>query len=661
MRSTDSEIVGYLRVVQILDSLPALVGYVDLDLRIVYANKLIETWYQRPLDELVGMQLKTLFSAEHYQTVEGLLGQVLAGKEVNEEREIQYPDGETRQVNLNYIPDSSNGQVLGYFFLVQDVSERNRAQDALRAINAELDRRILDATAELGHRNQELSKENRAREESEERYRIVSELMSDLIYVYDVDENGAMRLVWHTGRLSQEFGPGIDASDFRFWRPITHEDDLHILDRRIETLMSNKSSIDEFRVIDAKGNVRWLRIYGRPQFDRALDRVTRIIVAAQDITEAREAQDALDQQRKRLHHALDSMSDGFMLFDAEHRLVEFNQQVVEMFPQSGQAIEQGKTFREIIATSVNAGEVISDELEPERWIEERLGSFPNVGEVHDIELSGGRWIRSTDRETADGGVVSIRTDITDGKRSEAQRQKNEAELAQVLRRGSMGEMASALAHELSQPLAVIVNYANGLLRRLDTEQRPPADLGTALAQIRDAGERSKDIISHVRDFVSRRQPPSQKESFQDIVQDVFQLLHSLIKQHNVRSELRFPDGGADVLVSRIEIEQVMFNLLKNSIDSFALSGTKPPLIQVLVKPVNDRFYEVLVKDNGPGIDDSIVDDIFKPYVTNKLTGLGMGLSISQTIIEGHGGRLHLVDTDEPGCCFRFTLLRFQHD
>ena len=165
----------------------------------------------------------------------------------------------------------------------------------------------------------------------------------------------------------------------------------------------------------------------------------------------------------------------------------------------------------------------------------------------------------------------------------------------------------------------------------------------------------------MRDFVSRRQPPSQKESFQDIVQDVFQLLNSLIKQHNVRSEMRFPDGGADVLVSRIEIEQVMFNLLKNSIDSFALSGTKPPLIQVLVKPVNDRFYEVLVKDNGPGIDGSIVDDIFKPYVTNKLTGLGMGLSISQTIIEGHGGRLHLVDTDKPGCCFRFTLLRFQHD
>jgi PAS domain S-box-containing protein len=661
MYSNDRGIVGYLRVVQILDSLPALVGYVDLDLRIVYANKLIEAWYQRPLDELIGMQLKTLFSVEHYQTVEALLRQVLAGTEVDEEREIQYPDGETRHVHLNYIPDRSDDQVLGYFFLVQDVTERNRAQEALRAINADLDRRIGDATAELAYRNQELSKENRAREESEERYRIVSELMSDLIYVYDVDDTGAMRLIWHTGRLSQEFGPGIDASDFRFWRPITHKDDLHILDRRIKTLLSNKSSIDEFRVIDADGHIRWLRIYGRPQFDRSLERVTRIIVAAQDITEAREAQDALDQQRARLHHALDSMSDGFMLFDAEHRLVEFNQQVVQMFPQSGQRIGKGQTFKDIIARSVSAGEVISNEVAPEQWIEERLSSFPNIDQVHDIELSGGRWVRSTDRETADGGVVSIRTDITDGKRSEAQRQKNEAELAHVLRRASMGEMASALAHELSQPLAVIVNYANGLVRRLDTEQYPPADLITVLAQIRDAGERSKEIISHVRDFVSRGQPPSQKESLQEIVQDVNQLLQSLITQHNVRIEMQFPDGGAEVLVSRIEIEQVVFNLLKNSIDSFALSGTKSPLIQVVVNSINGRFYEVLVKDNGPGIDRAVADDIFKPYVTNKPTGLGMGLSISQTIIEGHGGRLSLIETDEPGCCFRFTLSRFQHD
>ena len=106
MISNNSGVVGYHRIVQILDSLPALVGYVDLDLRIIYANKLIEAWYQRPLSELIGMELKTLFSVEHYQTVETLLQKVLAGTEVDEEREIRYPDGETRPCS----PELHSGQ-----------------------------------------------------------------------------------------------------------------------------------------------------------------------------------------------------------------------------------------------------------------------------------------------------------------------------------------------------------------------------------------------------------------------------------------------------------------------------------------------------------------------------------------------------------------------
>lgn len=660
MTSVNRVSVEYGRIVQILDSLPALVGYVDLGLRIVYANKLIESWYRRPLSELIGMQLETLFSNEHYQTVEALLKQVLAGTEVNEEREIRYPDGEIRQVQLNYIPDRHEQQVLGYFFLVQDVTDRHRAQTALRAINADLDRRISDATTELARRNQELFEENRAREESEERYRIVSELMSDLIYVYDVDKNDIMRLIWYTGRLSQEFGPGSQDTDFRFWRPITHPDDLHILDQRLATLLNNESSIDEFRVIDAHGKIRWLRIYGRPKYDHTQQRVTRIIVAAQDVTEAREAGDALEQQRARLHHALDSMSDGFMLFDESHRLVEFNRQVVQMFPMSAEIIQPGRTFREIISASARRGEVVSKDNPPDQWIENRLVSFPDSDHTHEVELSDGRWIRSTDRETADGGVVSIRTEITDRKRAEELRQSNEAELAHVLRRASMGEMASALAHELSQPLAVTVNFANGLLRRLNSEPISSEDLKTVLSQIRDAGERSKEIISHVRDFVALGQPPVQRESLRSIFQEVQKLLQGPISQHNIRVEMIFSPDDTDILASRIEIEQVIFNLFKNSIDALAETRILSPRICVRVQPLNDQLFEIYVDDNGPGVDKTIADDIFRPYVTTKQSGLGMGLSISQTIIEGHGGRLTLVDTAEPGTCFRFTLARFHH-
>jgi two-component system sensor kinase FixL len=647
----------YARLVQILDSLPGLVGYVDLDLRIVYANKLIEVWYQRPLSQLVGMQLNTLFSKEHYKTVETLLQSVLSGKEVDEQREIYYPDGRTRQVHLNYIPDLNSDSVLGYFFLVQDVTEYHQAQLGLKKANEDLDQRVINSTSELAKRNTELLNENRAREQSEERYRIVSELMSDLIYVYEVDEEGSMHLTWYTGRLSKEFFPQRQQRHFRLWRPIVHKDDIHILDRRMKSLLNNKNSVDEFRVIDADQNTRWIRVYGRPMYDHKQKRVTRITVAAQDITETRDAQNALDQQRIRLRQALDSMSDGFMLFDSDHRLVEYNKQVVGMFPLSGQSLLQGKSFREIISTSVLEGEILCGDELPAQWIERRLASFPDSQSSHEAELIDGRWVRATDRRTTDGGVVSIRTDITDRKRAEEVRHRQEAELAQVLRRASMGEMASALAHELSQPLAVIVNYANGLLRRIDTETVSATDLENALRQIRDAAQRSKEIIKHVRDFVNLSRPIIQRESVSSIITEVNQLLHGSIKRNNIGMDISIPFDDIGILANRIEIEQVIFNLLKNSIDSLISSKTRKPQINIKAKLSGKTTVVILISDNGDGIDRDLADNIFNPYITTKESGLGMGLSISRTIIEGHGGRLTLARAGPPGACFRFTLTR----
>tara|TARA_B110000263_G_scaffold125752_1_gene109429 strand:+ start:2547 stop:4511 length:1965 start_codon:yes stop_codon:yes gene_type:complete len=647
----------YARLVQILDSLPGLVGYVDLDLRIVYANKLIEVWYQRPLSQLVGMQLNTLFSREHYKTVETLLQSVLSGKEVDEQREIYYPDGRTRQVHLNYIPDLNGDRVLGYFFLVQDVTEYHQAQLGLKKANEDLDQRVINSTSELAKRNTELLNENRAREQSEERYRIVSELMSDLIYVYEVDEEGSMHLTWYTGRLSKEFFPQRQQRHFRLWRPIVHKDDIHILDHRMKVLLNNENSIDEFRVIDADQNTRWIRVYGRPMYDHKQKRVTRITVAAQDITETRDAQNGLDQQRIRLRQALDSMSDGFMLFDSDHRLVEYNKQVVGMFPLSGQSLLQGKSFREIISTSVLEGEILCGDELPAQWIERRLASFPDSQSSHEAELIDGRWVRATDRRTTDGGVVSIRTDITDRKRAEEVRHRQEAELAQVLRRASMGEMASALAHELSQPLAVIVNYANGLLRRIDTETVSATDLENALRQIRDAAQRSKEIIKHVRDFVNLSRPIIQRESVSSIITEVNQLLHGSIKRNNIGMDISIPFDDIGILANRIEIEQVIFNLLKNSIDSLISSKTRKPQINIKAKLSGKTTVVILISDNGDGIDRDLADNIFNPYITTKESGLGMGLSISRTIIEGHGGRLTLARAGPPGACFRFTLTR----
>ena len=643
------------RLVQIMDSLPGLVGYVDLQLTIVYANKLIENWYQRPRSDLIGMQLRTLFTDEHYGIVEELLKRVLNGEEINEEREIQYPDGHARIVHLNYIPDHIDNTIQGYFFLVRDVTKRRKAEIALQVTNIELDRRVIEATTELEFRNQQLQNENQARQKSEERYRIVSELMSDLIYVYQVDPDNRMQTIWYTGRLSKEFTPQLQDRHYRLWRPIIHPDDSGLLDERIERLLSNQSSIDEFRVIDSQGCTRWMRVFGRPIFSLEEQRVVQIMVAAQDITETKNAEAAVDQQRSRLTAALESMSDGFLLFDQSGSLVEFNDKITQLFPKVADRMIKGVKFEALVEASVKAGEIKAAKNNPEAWVSDRLTDYPCESGAREVELTDGRWVLATDRPTRDGGVVSIRTDITSRKRAEEQRRHQEAELAQVLRRASMGEMASALAHELSQPLAVIVNYSNGLLRRLERETLNRSDIEKALNSIRNAGQRAKDIVNHVGDFVRRGQPAVKNESLESMVNEVSDLLHGALIRNHIHYEVRLPVEKICVLVNRIEITQVLFNLLRNAIDAVIHSTTLEASIILQANSEQGVGVTVSVADNGPGVADNLTNSLFEPYITSKDSGLGMGLSISRTIVEGHGGRLWLEQNTSSGSCFKFFL------
>lgn len=667
--STDREELQQLRrtrdqLVQIMDSLPGLVGYVDLDLKIVYANKLIETWYQRQRAELVGMQLKTLFSAEHYQTVEALLRRVLSGEEINEEREISYPDGVTRMVHLNYIPDRGSDGVNGYFFLVRDVSQRHQAEAALKQANELLDRKVRAATLELEQRNRELQNENTARRNSEERYRIVSELMSDLIYVYQIDADGSMKTVWQTGRLSEEFSPTYTADGHhRLWRPIIHPDDAQVLDSRIERLLQNQNSIDEFRVIDDNGDTRWLRAYGRPIWSDEQQRVVQIMVATQDITETKIAEQLLERNRQMLAAALESMSEGFMLFDESGELVEFNEKLKELFPKTASHFVKGVRFEELLRQSAISGEVKDAQHDPEQWVAARLKKFPSESGSVEVELADGRWILSTDRPTRSKGVVGIRTDITERKQAEELRRTQEAELAQVLRRASMGEMASALAHELSQPLAVVVNYANGLLRRLDESPVNVDSAREALTNINKAGQRAKDIINHVADFVRLGKPEVRLESFHNMVEDVHEMLRDRLDRNGIYLGKNLGPQDTEIEVNKIEIKQVLFNLISNSIESLQQAGSEDGRIDIECETPDGEFLTVRVRDNGPGIDTSVTKTLFEPYVTTKSEGLGMGLSICRTIIEAHGSRLRYETHGSTGAClyFRLPIAKCDHD
>lgn len=252
------------------------------------------------------------------------------------------------------------------------------------------------------------------------------------------------------------------------------------------------------------------------------------------------------------------------------------------------------------------------------------------------------------------GIVGIAIDISRRKQAEEEARQHQAELAHVTRLATLGEMASAMAHEINQPLAAIVNYTRGCMHRLRSGTTDHGQILAAMEQVAVQAERAGKVLHWVRDFVSKREPQWTALSVNDIVRDVIGLAEMEARDKQVVIRLALDDRLPLVAADRIQIEQVLLNLLLNSIE--ALEGCSGERLVVIQTEGNgDEEIGVAVTDNGKGISAEHCDRLFDAFFTTKPKGMGMGLSISRTIIEAHGGRLWATPNAERGATFRFTL------
>ncbi len=245
-------------------------------------------------------------------------------------------------------------------------------------------------------------------------------------------------------------------------------------------------------------------------------------------------------------------------------------------------------------------------------------------------------------------------DLTDREETEARLRELQSELVHVSRLTAMGEMASALAHELNQPLSAIANYLRGSRRLLD--RGDPADrprLSEALGKAADQALRAGDVIHRLREFVGRGETEKRIENLRKLIEESSDLALLGARELGVRVTMRLDTACELALVDRVQIQQVLINLLRNGLDAMRAAPRRD--LTVALEPAADGLVMVSVADTGSGISPETMAKLFQPFMTTKKDGMGVGLSICRTIVEAHGGAIWAETNPDGGATFRFTL------
>ncbi|HEY4920624.1 MAG TPA: PAS domain S-box protein [Xanthobacteraceae bacterium] len=245
-------------------------------------------------------------------------------------------------------------------------------------------------------------------------------------------------------------------------------------------------------------------------------------------------------------------------------------------------------------------------------------------------------------------------DLSERQKTEARLQELQSELVHISRLTAMGEMASALAHELNQPLSAIANYMKGSRRLLEGRTDEQTVLvRDAMDKAAEQSLRAGQIIRRLRDFVARGESERRVESVKKLIEEASALALVGAKDQGVRVLFRLDSAVDLVLADKVQIQQVLLNLMRNAIEAMDQSERRE--LVLAVTPAEAGTIDISVADTGSGIAEDILPHLFQPFVTSKRQGMGVGLSISRTIIEGHGGRLWADANPGGGTVFHFTL------
>ncbi|EAR62648.1 PAS domain-containing sensor histidine kinase [Neptuniibacter caesariensis] len=487
--------------------------------------------------------------------------------------------------------------------------------------------------------------------EEADRYRLLVEQSTDMIsrhtptkeWTY-IDASPAVELV--VGYKPEEI---IGMAGYEHFHP----EDADNLSRRDDSVRYRQGVYTNvYRYRHKQGHYIWLETTSKVIRDEN-GKSKEIICVSRDVTEREEAQ----RDMRRLARVVEAASDMIMFCNHEtHKLTYLNESAYHTLGSEKDTpviYYLNQLFAEDVLNTL-----VKDALEHASLHGVWYGSIPmqlpeNLNRVAEVrEIIAHRNRRENDKVEY---YSIIGRDITLRRQAEEEAKRHQLELAHMSRLLSVGEMATGLAHEVNQPLAAILNYCHGTQRRLgEGVDDPVQTVSNSMKLIMKQAKRASEIIKRMRSFVRKTDYQCIEFSVNDSCREVSAFLYQEALDHNITFDFHLGEGLPDLVADKVQIEQVLLNLMRNAIEAY--SDCKKAYRPVIISThTTEGYIHVSVEDKAKGISREGLANLFEPFYTSKSTGLGMGLSISQTIIETHGGQLWAESDGETGTHFYLKL------
>jgi len=271
-----------------------------------------------------------------------------------------------------------------------------------------------------------------------------------------------------------------------------------------------------------------------------------------------------------------------------------------------------------------------------------------------------RWFlsRGIPLRDAEGRIArwyGTNTDIEDRKHAEEALRQTQAALARAARTTILGEFTSTIAHEVNQPLGAVVTNAQASLRWLNGNSPNLNEAREALQRIIRDGNRASEVVARIRSLLKNGKPAKTRFSLEEMIGQIVALTEAEARRRRVSLQTRFEPNLPPVIADRVQLQQVLLNLVMNSLDALSEVTRRPRRLNIETRMESSGAISVGVQDTGIGIEPERMKEVFEPFYTTKPEGLGLGLAISRSIIEAHGGRFEVTPNDGPGVRFSFTL------